>query len=182
MEDLASMLERKLPDAQIELIRPRDPDGRWMLDVERDGWLVVVAWAPKRGFAITSRAIDEDPIAYGTGADEAYPGEGPAEIAARVEIVLKEKKTTTAPRAVALRDLRARLNLSQVEMAKRVEVTQGALSKLERRGDMSIAVLARIVKAMGGDLELWVRFPDESPVRLLHSREGEGARTREKAS
>ncbi len=175
MEVLAKLLSSKLPDADVELIRPREPDGRWTLDVERDGWLGVVIWTRERGFAVTARAVDEDPVAYGTGADEGYPADDAAEIAGRVEALLKEKRTTTPPRAVVLRELRSRLNLSQVEVAKRAECTQGALSKLERRGDMPVSTLARIVKAMGGDLELWVRFPNESPVRLLHSRDPEGA-------
>ncbi len=174
IEELAKAIGGKLPDAQIELVRPRDPGGRWMLDVERDGWVAVVAWVPKRGFGITARPIDEDPAAYGMGPDEAYPGEGVAELAARVEALLRERKATSPPRAVVLKELRSRLNLSQVEIAKRVDCTQGALSKLERRGDMPISVLSRIVRAMGGDLELWVRFPDESPVRLLHSRRDAG--------
>ena len=177
IEELAKKIGERLPDAQVDLIRPRDADGRWTLDVERDGWLVVVAWMPKRGFAVTARPVDEDPVAYGTGPDEAYPDEGVAELAVRVERLLEEKRATSPPRAVVLRELRSRLNLSQVEIARRVECTQGALSKLERRGDMPVSVLARIVKAMGGDLELWVRFPDESPVRLLHTRDAEGMRS-----
>ena len=50
--------------------------------------------------------------------------------------------------------------------AKRLHITQPAVSKLERQTDMQLSTLAGIVQAMGGTLEITARFPDREPVRL----------------
>ena len=39
-------------------------------------------------------------------------------------------------------------------------VRQATISKIERRHDLSVSMLRRIVQALGGVLELTVRFPD----------------------
>ena len=53
-----------------------------------------------------------------------------------------------------LKDLREALDLTQVELAARVGVTQSQLSKLERRKNHRIATLRRYVVALGGSLEI----------------------------
>jgi DNA-binding transcriptional regulator YiaG len=58
-----------------------------------------------------------------------------------------------------LRQIRRRRRISQVELAGRIGTTQGDLSRLERRSDLLVSTLARYLEALGGSLELWVRFP-----------------------
>lgn len=53
-----------------------------------------------------------------------------------------------------LRALREAVGLTQEELAKRVDVTQSQLSKLERRDDHRISTLRRYVEALGGTLEI----------------------------
>lgn len=53
-----------------------------------------------------------------------------------------------------LRALREAAGLTQEELAKRVEITQSQLSKLERRDDHRISTLRRFVEALGGTLEV----------------------------
>jgi DNA-binding XRE family transcriptional regulator len=167
IETLLANLERRVPNADTELIRPRNPQGRWILDVELNGWLVVVAWIPLRGFGITAGPlIDEEQPGYGLGPDELYPGTA-EDLAKHVVKLLKRKKRTSPPRSVALRELRARCGLTQNELAERLEIQQGTVSKLERSRRIDVSKLAELVAAMGGELELWVRFPDDAPVRLL---------------
>ena len=58
-----------------------------------------------------------------------------------------------------LHQLRQALKLTQEELAESLGVSQGAISKLENQEDMMISTLQRIIAAMGGELELRVRFP-----------------------
>lgn len=58
-----------------------------------------------------------------------------------------------------LHQLRHALLLTQEHLAESLGVTQGAISKMENQSDMLISTLQRIIEAMGGELELKVRFP-----------------------
>jgi DNA-binding transcriptional regulator YiaG len=58
-----------------------------------------------------------------------------------------------------LGQIRRRRRVSQVELAARIGTSQGDLSRLERRPDLLVSTLARYLEALGGSLELWVRFP-----------------------
>src|SRR5579871_6585936 len=57
----------------------------------------------------------------------------------------------------ALRDAR---QLTQVQMAQLLKISQGAVSKVERRTDMFVSTLRNYVRAIGGDLEIRAVFPD----------------------
>ncbi len=45
-------------------------------------------------------------------------------------------------------------------MAQLLKISQGAVSKVERRTDMFISTLRNYVQAIGGDLEIRAVFPD----------------------
>jgi predicted transcriptional regulator len=60
---------------------------------------------------------------------------------------------------VPLHQLRHALLLTQEQLAESLGVTQGAISKMENQADMLISTLTRVIEAMGGELELKVRFP-----------------------
>jgi hypothetical protein len=53
-----------------------------------------------------------------------------------------------------LAELRKELGVTQVEMARAAEMTQGELSRLERRDDHLVSTLRRCVRALGGELEV----------------------------
>jgi DNA-directed RNA polymerase specialized sigma24 family protein len=86
------------------------------------------------------------------------PRDEQEEIAALATELIKEEASLRK-----LRDARAR---SQEEIAARLGVQQAAVSKLERRTDMYISTLRKLIQAMGGDLEIVARFPDQPPVRI----------------
>jgi transcriptional regulator with XRE-family HTH domain len=52
--------------------------------------------------------------------------------------------------------------VSQVELAELIGIKQAAISKIERRSDISVSTLRRLVNALGGELELNARFPDHT--------------------
>jgi DNA-binding XRE family transcriptional regulator len=53
-----------------------------------------------------------------------------------------------------LGELRRELGVTQAEMADAAEMTQGELSRLERRDDHLVSTLRRCVRALGGELEV----------------------------
>lgn len=65
-----------------------------------------------------------------------------------------------------LQELRQRVaGITQTDLAELMEVTQGAISQLEKRHDVLLSKLAEYVHALGGNLELIARFPD-AEVRI----------------
>ena len=48
---------------------------------------------------------------------------------------------------------------SQRQLADALGIKQPSLSKLEKQSDMQISTLRRIVKALGGELEVLAKFP-----------------------
>jgi transcriptional regulator with XRE-family HTH domain len=59
-----------------------------------------------------------------------------------------------------LHQLRQALKLSQEKVAEELGITQAAVSRLEHRPDLFVSTLRRFVEAMGGELEIRVRFPN----------------------
>jgi len=57
------------------------------------------------------------------------------------------------------------LVISQEHLSKILGIRQAAVSKLERRADMYISILADFIKAMRGTLEIRAVFP-EGNVRI----------------
>jgi transcriptional regulator with XRE-family HTH domain len=62
--------------------------------------------------------------------------------------------------AMQLQELRKTRNLTQVTVAKTMQVEQASVSKLERRDDMYVSTLRAYIKALGGELRLVASFPD----------------------
>jgi transcriptional regulator with XRE-family HTH domain len=66
---------------------------------------------------------------------------------------------------MALDELRAAREMTQVSLAKILNVNQSEISKIENRMDMYVSTLANFVQAMGGELEICAVFP-EGRVRI----------------
>ncbi len=64
-----------------------------------------------------------------------------------------------------LQDLRVWLGKTQAEIADAAKMSQGELSLAERRRDHLLSTLRRLVKALGGELQVWAHFDNKS-VRL----------------
>ncbi|MBF6619595.1 MAG: XRE family transcriptional regulator [Patulibacter sp.] len=79
---------------------------------------------------------------------------------------IDQKKTAIGTRHAAyaqtLAELRKARNLTQVTLAEALDTTQGKVSRVERQSDLYLSTLSRFVEAMGGELELSVRFPDNA--------------------
>ena len=68
-------------------------------------------------------------------------------------------KVAALKQEMALGELRQVLEISQTELARRLNVKQPAISRLEKRDDMSVGHLREVVEAMGGQLDLTAKFP-----------------------
>ena len=65
-------------------------------------------------------------------------------------------------KAAMLAEVRRELDLTQVVVAGRLDVTQAHVSQIERADDVRLSTLRRYVEALGGRLELRVVFPDQT--------------------
>ncbi len=74
-----------------------------------------------------------------------------ARIKARVDEAIRE---------MPLDELREALQLTQESLAEALHVKQPFISKVERRTDMYISTLRKIIEAMGGELEIRAILPN----------------------
>ena len=66
----------------------------------------------------------------------------------------------------SLMDLRKAKKLTQAELARKLDISQESVSRLEKRSDMLISTLTKHVEKLGGELVLVARFPGAAPVRV----------------
>jgi transcriptional regulator with XRE-family HTH domain len=66
-----------------------------------------------------------------------------------------------------LAELREALQVSQEELAKKLKVTQAAISRLERRPNVLLESIATYVAALGGRIEVHAVLPNRT-VKLTH--------------
>lgn len=69
---------------------------------------------------------------------------------------------------IRLYELRHREAFSQAEIAGRLDVTQGAISKLEHADDVRVSTLRQYLEALGARLELVAVFVDEDRRVPIH--------------
>lgn len=67
--------------------------------------------------------------------------------------------------ALLLSEIRRGVGKNQGDVARALGMKQPSLSKLEKQSDMQISTLNKIVKALGGELEVIARFP-KGAVRI----------------
>jgi transcriptional regulator with XRE-family HTH domain len=66
--------------------------------------------------------------------------------------------------AMLLGEVRKQLGFTQIAVAKAMGVSQSALSQLEAQDDLQLSTLRRLVKALGGELDVVARFGKRSIV------------------
>lgn len=90
------------------------------------------------------------------------------ELEARMSPAARARSDAEADRLageMVLNELRQARATTQEELAKRLNVKQATISKLERRADMYVSTLRDVIAALGGELEITARFP-EGEVRI----------------
>jgi transcriptional regulator with XRE-family HTH domain len=66
----------------------------------------------------------------------------------------------------SLRELRRISEISQAKIAETLNISQPAVSKIEKQTDMYLSTLRSYVEAMGGELEVVIRLPSHGPVKV----------------
>lgn len=160
VDRFAKRLQQVLPRVEVEVDRPRDGGGTWWVDASLGDHRVTIDWRPRRGFGVSSASSDS----YGERSDEVYSDL--ERTVRRVAALLRTGAKTESRRDMILRQLREERELSQADVAQFLGVSQAAISKLEGRRDPRIGTLRKVVAALGGRLELVVRFPDQE-VRIV---------------
>ena len=61
---------------------------------------------------------------------------------------------------MGLAELRTAMDLTQEALADALDVKQASISKMERRSDMYISTLSKIIEAMGGELQIVAKMPN----------------------
>ena len=65
-----------------------------------------------------------------------------------------------------LQELRKARELTQVEIAKALNIRQASVAQMEKRSDLLISTLRGYIEGMGGTLKLVVEFPDRAPMQI----------------
>jgi transcriptional regulator with XRE-family HTH domain len=81
---------------------------------------------------------------------------------------IEERAAARVAEELALRDLRKAMGKTQVEVARKLRISQVSLSDTERRADVMLSTLRKYVVALGGELDLIARFPNRAPVKISH--------------
>jgi DNA-binding XRE family transcriptional regulator len=79
---------------------------------------------------------------------------------------IERRAAEIALEEVDLRGLRRSRARTQTELARQLGVGQESVSRAEARGDLLLSTLRDYVAALGGELDLVVRFKGRAPVSL----------------
>ena len=82
---------------------------------------------------------------------------------ARAEVDERVKRTLAS---MPLAEVRKAVGLTQAELASRMDVAQGSVSKVENAADMYLTTLRKYVQALGGELSITARFPDGRQLEI----------------
>lgn len=89
-------------------------------------------------------------------------GEISRERRARIDAIKEEARADAV--ALNLAELRRHREMTQVELAQRLERTQASISAMEAAGDNLLSTYRAAIESMGGRLELVAVFDDERIV------------------
>lgn len=148
------LLGRECEEASVSVDSAKDPNGEYWLDVAKQKFRTSVSWRPKVGFGIFTSA-DEG---YGVRPDEIYSHADDA--CARICQMIARLPDMNSKAPMQLKELRHIVGRSQVDLAAQLDINQAAVSRMENREDMHISSLHGYITAMGGELELRVKFKD----------------------
>lgn len=154
LRDLERLLRERFSELRSSIDEALDPQrGESSLDLLLGDQRIVVAWSSRRGFGVSSYSESE----FGQRPDEVF--ESAAGAGERIKGLFLSHTKTSPPAPDNLAQLRQCLGVTQVALAKRMRVGQGAISKLENRPDARLSTLEAYFKALGADLQIVAKTP-----------------------
>lgn len=156
MNDIQKLYAKLSGHSRLDLSiePPAVPAGVWTLDVRTDQKHLIVEWREAVGFGLSSAEAD----AFGELPDEHLNTVD--EAARRIEQLIVGDERTSPPLRVLLSRLREERGLTQKDLAQRLGLKQASVSGMERRGDIQLSTLWKVIAALGGRLELYANFAD----------------------
>ena len=88
------------------------------------------------------------------------------DLAEGVAQVRRDMEEADRTHAMGLAALRQAAELTQVELARRIGVTQAAVSRMEQPHDLLLSTLNAYLEAVGGNATVIVRFADGHEAQL----------------
>ena len=88
------------------------------------------------------------------------------DLAEGVAQVRRDMEESDRTHAMGLAALRQAAELTQVELARRMGVTQAAVSRMEQPHDLLLSTLNAYLEAVGGNATVIVRFADGHEAQL----------------
>ena len=148
---------KEFPKSRTKLYKPSAKGSGWVLDINLGARIyIVVTWSPTAGFGV-STPVDDEP--YGLPASETY-----ADFKQTFSRVIQLLKTgaKAGQQEMALPVLREHRDVSQEVLAKKMKKSQAAVSQTENRDDIRLSTLREYVQGLGGELQVFARFSDET--------------------
>jgi transcriptional regulator with XRE-family HTH domain len=97
-----------------------------------------------------------------------------AEESEETQLWVKQRAAELIAEELNLRQLRRLRKLTQARLAKKLNIGQEGVSRIEKRSDLYLSTLRGYLAGVGGELILMVRFPDQPPVLLAGLGESAG--------
>lgn len=165
IDQVQESLKQFFPDMEIVVRKADDPNGFHFLNVFCGDLEVAVEWKQDRGFGLSCFQSDDDALegAYDTP-DEWF--KNPDAVFHRIASLILDQQTTRCPSST-IPEMRHDRKMSQENLSALLAVTQATYSKMERRDDMLVSSLRKVVESMGGILRIEARFPNSQDVREI---------------
>jgi len=160
---LQELVASEFGDAEFDFRVADAPNGFHFLNIYHEELEVAIEWKSGCGFGLSCFRSDADDLAgLYSSPDEWF--KSLEAVYHRIASLLIEK-TTTKSIPATMADIRHERGLSQASMSAQLDITQATYSKLERREDVKLSSLRKVVEAMGGVLKIEARFPESQDVR-----------------
>jgi transcriptional regulator with XRE-family HTH domain len=157
IEQLRNEFLRLFPRAEFHITAPLRAADQWTLDINQEGRHLVVDWTPPDHFGIS--AVSNESL-YGEGPDEVFSSIDA--VRTRLHAFLTTEQRPSPPLPALLARLRHERGFSQSQLARTLSVTQATISGIERRKDIQLSTLRRIITALGGSLRITALFSNAS--------------------
>jgi hypothetical protein len=146
-------LRSDFPNVKVAFDAPAAETGTWWVDLSIGDAAVAVSWREGFGFGVFSSEEG-----YGDKPDERYAEPGMA--ARRIRQMVMDTNFPGHGRPMWLREVRSLLGVPQNSLADDLHVNQAAISRLENRDDIKLSTLLAYFEALGGHVEMRVRFKE----------------------
>jgi DNA-binding XRE family transcriptional regulator len=163
IEHISQCLKKDFPELETEVRKADAPRGFCFLNARSGDFEIAVEWKPDFDIGVSAFDASSHPLdGLYAASDEWYTS--PEAAYHRIASLLIERRKTR-PVALSIPQVRHERGLSQEALSRHLEVTQASYSKLERRGNITVATLKKVIQAMGGSLRIQAIFPDTHDVR-----------------